>query len=216
MTSVQDKAEELLQLLYALGKQDVDTLDVTGATATIDAPDPDVGSTTTVVTLAHATPALTLPFLKAGQRKRVVLVQDGTGSRVPSWVAASTPSAQTLLWNTPNGAAPTLLTAAAAVNVVDFYSYDGTTVVGSGVTAQATVAAFTQTYATADHTVPNQTAVAVTTTGSSNSSPYGYTTSAQADAIPVAINACEADILENRKLINGIINALTAAGLATG
>ena len=66
--TVQDKAEELLQSLYALGKQDVDTLDVTGATATIDPPNTDEGSTTTVVTLAHATPALTLPILATGQR----------------------------------------------------------------------------------------------------------------------------------------------------
>lgn len=125
MPTVQDKAEELLQSLYALGKQDVDTLDVTGATATIDPPNTDEGSTTTVVTLAHATPALTLPILATGQRKRILLVQDATGSRVPTYVAGA---GQTLVWQTSTGVAPVLQTAAASVDIVDLFSPDGVNV----------------------------------------------------------------------------------------
>jgi hypothetical protein len=42
--------------------------------------------------------------------------------------------------------------------------------------------------------LPAATQLAVATTGSSNSSPYGYTTSAQADAIVAALNAARTDI----------------------
>ena len=111
-------------MLFALGEQNVDTLNVSGATATIDGPGT---ASTTVATLAHATPALTLPNLLAGQRKRLLVVQDATGSRVPSWVAGGS---ETLVWQTPSGVAPVLQTAAAAVDIIDFFSPDGVTVYG--------------------------------------------------------------------------------------
>lgn len=72
---------------------------------------------------------------------------------------------------------------------------------------------FTQTYATADAEVKAATAAAVATTGSTNTTPYGYTTSAQADAIVTAINALEADVLQDRKVLNKIIDALQALGI---
>jgi len=74
---------------------------------------------------------------------------------------------------------------------------------GTAPVAQA--AAYTLTYSTAARTVPNATAVAVSTTGAALGF-YGYTTAAQANAIPVAINALEADVLALKKLIVSLIN----------
>jgi len=73
--------------------------------------------------------------------------------------------------------------------------------------------AYTQTYATTARTVPNATAVSVATTAATNSSPYGYA-QAQADAIPVAINALEADVVALKKVIGAIIDDLQAVGIA--
>ena len=73
--------------------------------------------------------------------------------------------------------------------------------------------AYTQTYATADTTVPAATVAAVATTGATTSTPYGYAGAAQADAIPVAINALTADVLALRKVINSLIDDLQAAGM---
>jgi hypothetical protein len=72
---------------------------------------------------------------------------------------------------------------------------------------------YTQTYATADTTVPTATAAAVATTAATNSSPYGFSQT-QADAIVTNVNALVADSLQNRKLLNSIIDTLQALGLA--
>lgn len=63
------------------------------------------------ITLNAATPAITLPTALAGQSFTLVLRQDATGGRVPSWVG-------TVKW--PGGASPTLTPAASAVDVVTF------------------------------------------------------------------------------------------------
>ena len=73
--------------------------------------------------------------------------------------------------------------------------------------------AYTQTYATADTTVAAATAVAVGTTGSTTSTPYGYTTSTQADAIVTTLNALVADVLQLRKVLNQVIDDLQASGM---
>lgn len=72
--------------------------------------------------------------------------------------------------------------------------------------------AYTQTYATAARVNPNATALAVLTTGAGLAS-YGYT-QAQADSIPVAINAIEADLLAIKKLVNALIDDSQALGVA--
>lgn len=82
---------------------------------------------------------------------------------------------------------------------------------GGGSPTQST---YTQTYSTADTTVANATVAAVATTGATNSSPYGYSGATQADAIPVAINALAADVLQLKKVVTQIIDDLQAAGLA--
>lgn len=73
--------------------------------------------------------------------------------------------------------------------------------------------AYTQTYATAARTHNNVTSTAVGTTASTTVTPFGYTTQAQADAIPVAINAVAADLLNLKQLVNSVIDDLQANGL---
>lgn len=86
---------------------------------------------------------------------------------------------------------------------------------------------YTQTYSTADRTVAAPTAVttslaAVATTGATNSSPYGFTTAAQADAIRTQVNllvtavlALIDDDLDNRQTLSAIIDDLQAAGIVS-
>ena len=204
-----DTAGKLIQLLGELGVDNVDALNVTGATATITGP---VVASASLVTLAHATPVLTLPVLTAGQRKTIILLQDGTGSRVPSYVAGA---GQTLAWDTISGAAITLQTAATSEDIIELFSPDGTIVIAKG-TQVAGVVAFTATYDTAATTIPAATVAAVATTGSTTSTPYGYNAAAQADAIPVAINALTADTLALKKLIVQIVKILGSVGVASG
>jgi hypothetical protein len=74
-------------------------------------------------------------------------------------------------------------------------------------------AAYTQTYSTAARTVPNATVSSVATTAATQTTPYGYAGAAQADAIPVAINALAADVLALKKVITALIDDLQAAGI---
>jgi hypothetical protein len=83
-----------------------------------------------------------------------------------------------------------------------------------GAAAVVRAAAFTQTYSTSDRTHNNVTSSAVATTGASDTDPrWAYTTQAQADAIPVAINAVAADLLDLKQLVNAVIDDLQAYGL---
>jgi hypothetical protein len=69
----------------------------------------------------------------------------------------------------------------------------------------------TKTYNTPADVIPAATALAVATTASALTS-YGYT-EAQADSIPVAINALEADVLALRKMVVTLTLALEAVGI---
>lgn len=71
------------------------------------------------------------------------------------------------------------------------------------VTPVARPAAYTQTYSATTRT---HAQAAVDTTGSTQTTPFGYTTAAQADAIPTAIN-------ELKNLVNQVIDDLQANGL---
>ena len=93
--------------------------------------------------------------------------------------------------------------------------YDDTSQAWTGPTVPESPTAFTLTYDTAADTVPAATVAAVATTGSTTTTPYGFTTSAQADSIPVNINALTADVLALRKVLVAVINTLIAAALAT-
>jgi len=92
-------------------------------------------------------------------------------------------------------------------------NHDGTTVGFFNVTPTTQPTAYTQTYATADKTHANATQVAVATTGATAVTPFGYTTSAQADAIVTAVNAARLDILDLKQLVNSVIDDLQALGL---
>jgi hypothetical protein len=82
-----------------------------------------------------------------------------------------------------------------------------------GATPVVRPGAYTQTYSTASRTVPAATSAAVATTAATLSA-YGYT-QAQADAIPVAINAVEADLSALKQVVNALIDDHQALGLAS-
>ena len=120
-SATQDNTSLLLSKLYREGAGNVESV-LSGTAVTISPPST---ATTTVLTLNGTTPAITLPAPTQGAAKTLVLVQDATGSRIPSWVATS----GAIKW--VGAAAPTLQTAAAAVDAVDFKSFDGINWYGS-------------------------------------------------------------------------------------
>lgn len=73
------------------------------------------------LTLSGTPVVLTFPAPSAGQRFRVRLTQDATGTRLVTWPAA-------VKW--AGGTAPTLSTAAAKVDAFEFTAFDGSTWVG--------------------------------------------------------------------------------------
>jgi hypothetical protein len=101
-----------------------------------------------------------------------------------------------------------MLLAASAAGV-----YDETTEAWTGPVTPGSLVEFVLTYATPSDTVAAATAAAVATTGSALTA-YGYT-QAQADAIPVAINALIADTLVLRQLIVALVGVLVSAGIAS-
>lgn len=76
--------------------------------------------TTATLTASGAVPAFPAPS-GPGANFELVITQDATGSRVPTWPAGTKWAAAT---------APTLSTGANKVDVLAFQSYDGTTWVG--------------------------------------------------------------------------------------
>lgn len=78
---------------------------------------------------------------------------------------------------------------------------------------QAQTAAFTQTFAAASRIHPVMTSAAVATTASTQTNPWGYTTQAQADAIPAAINALQNDVIATKEVLNQVIDDLQGYGL---
>lgn len=113
----EDNAEQLLQKLYNEGPGNAEAVN-SGTAVTIS--DPSVFSIT-ALTLNGATPAITLPTPRVGAIKRLYLIQDATGSRIPTWTGVK--------W--VGAAAPTLQTGAAAVDRITFECYDGTHWIGS-------------------------------------------------------------------------------------
>ena len=73
--------------------------------------------------------------------------------------------------------------------------------------------AYTQTYSTADKTHANMTSADVATTAVTQTTPYGYATAAQGDAVAVAINAIRADVIDLKQVVNSVIDDLQAYGL---
>lgn len=120
----QDAAAELLNILWTRGQGNVEAVNsAAGASATNNISDPAVTSVT-VMTLVAATPVIKLPAPSIGKEKVVYLVQDGTGSRVPSFSSVS----GAIKW--VGSAAPTLSTAAGKIDKIVFVSIDGVNWVG--------------------------------------------------------------------------------------
>lgn len=69
-----------------------------------------------ILTLTGAAPVITLPTAGAGQAFKLRIVQDATGSRVPSWVV---PASGSVKWPGGTAVVPT-----AAANAVDIYQFD--------------------------------------------------------------------------------------------
>lgn len=105
------------------------------------------------------------------------------------------------------------VTFSSEIEVDGALNHDGTTAGFYGVTPTTRPTAYTQTYSTADKTHANAAQTAVATTGATNVTPFGYTTSAQANDIVTQLNNARADILDLKQLVNAIIDDLQALGL---
>jgi YVTN family beta-propeller protein len=120
MTIGEDTAIELINLLHRQGQNNVGA-ETSGSAVTISLP--NVFSTTVLTLDANAVITMPVPEgdeeIAPGARKTLYLVQDGVGSRVPTWAGA------TINWI--NGSPPTLQTTADAVDILEFESTDGTT-----------------------------------------------------------------------------------------
>lgn len=81
--------------------------------------------------------------------------------------------------------------------------------------ANTALAITTDAEVTAAQVLAAATAVAVATTAPTNSSPYGFSTSAQALAIVTAVNTLEADVEAMRQLLKTLVAALAAVGTVT-
>jgi hypothetical protein len=72
--------------------------------------------------------------------------------------------------------------------------------------------AYTQTFATADKVHAARTATAVTTTAATQTTPWGFSTQAQADAIVTQLNNLRNDHLDTAALLNSVVDDLQAIG----
>ena len=73
--------------------------------------------------------------------------------------------------------------------------------------------AYTQTYATASKTNPTATAANLATTASTQTTPWGFASQAQADDIATQANKMQTDYINLQKLVNSLIDDLQALGL---
>ncbi len=91
---------------------------------------------------------------------------------------------------------------------------DGTSKIGFFTTTPfARPSAYTQTYSTASRTMENTTAATVSTTAATQSSPWIYTTQAQAHDIITQINNLRSDLDDAKKVANQICDHLQSYGL---
>jgi hypothetical protein len=192
-----DNAGRLIALLSSVGAGNAEIVN-SGTAVSLAAPSV---ANVSVLSLTGVAPVITVPApAQAGSVKTIFIIQDAT-ARVPSWAGA------TINWQ--KGSAPTISTTASAVDVVELTSLDGTTWEGEFILAPS--AAYTKTYNTPARTIAAATAAAIATTSAALTS-YGFA-QAQADSIPVAINALVADNLNLRQLIVALVQDLEQRGL---
>ena len=77
----------------------------------------------------------------------------------------------------------------------------------------ASPSVYTQTYSTADKTHANSTFGAIAETGVTQTTPYGFATAAQGDAISVELNDLGDDVIDLKQLVNSLIDDLQSIGL---
>jgi len=77
----------------------------------------------------------------------------------------------------------------------------------------ASLSTYTQTYSTADKTHANSTFAAVSETAATQTTPWGYGSAAQADAIIVELNDLGDDVIDLKQLVNSLIDDLQSIGL---
>jgi hypothetical protein len=125
--SQEDVAEELIALFQAMGAVNVlnDFGTVTSTAANV-IPDPTTAAFNKAVLSTSAASAFTLPAPAQGKRFRLMLTQDGTGSRT---AAFTTSAGDAIKW--VGGAAPTLTTTAARIDMITFECFNGTGWFGS-------------------------------------------------------------------------------------
>lgn len=160
-----------------------------------------------IVTGADGTTGVVLPELVAATQNYstpIVIYNDDTTNTLKVWSVTTTTA------DTINGTTNLLVPAKC---VAIFYPIAANKWYGGVIFKATTLTTFTQTYSTATATVATATVAAVATTASTQTTPFGYAGQAQADAIPVAINALTADALADRKALNALIDACQAAGI---
>ena len=77
----------------------------------------------------------------------------------------------------------------------------------------ASPGAYTQTYATADRTHANSTFGAVAETAVTQTTPWGFATQAQGDAVSVELNDLGDDVTDLKQLVNALVDDLQSIGL---
>ncbi len=100
------------------------------------------------------------------------------------------------------------------VKVFEFGASGSNLLIGFfGVTAIVRTSAYTQTYSTASSTMPNRSSTAVSTTAATQTTPWGYSTQAQADDIITQINNLVTDVNNAKKFVNSLIDDCQSYGL---
>ena len=112
--------------------------------------------------------------------------------------------------NRPSGASYTKAWFSSDTNL--FSLWDGVEWVGFA-RIPAALSTYTQTYSTADKTHANSTFAAVSETAATQTTPWGYGSAAQADAITVELNDLGDDVTDLKQLVNAIIDDLQSIGL---
>ena len=75
--------------------------------------------------------------------------------------------------------------------------------------------AYTQTYSTADRTHADFTSADLVTTAATQTTPWGFGSQAQADAIATQVNALRVDLADLKQLVNAIIDDMQAREVLT-
>ena len=91
-------------------------------------------------------------------------------------------------------------------------AHTGTTVGFYGVTPVARPSAFTQTYSAATRTHSNPVAASVSASAVLVT-PFGFSSSAQADNLVIAVNNLVTDLLNVKQVLNQLVDDLQAQGL---